>query len=125
MLFLLVTLQTRGHTQPFLYSLLTKKLSPHSIYCRKLLQASIRANKTGHFIWIGSDSWGAKAHPVREQEYAAVNTITVLPQRTNLEGKTKTYLLFIYIMFICTTSELNAENTKCREFIINDVSTVR
>lgn len=54
---------------------------------RKLLQASIRANKTGHFIWIGSDSWGAKAHPVREQEYAAVNTITVLPQRTNLEGK--------------------------------------
>lgn len=54
---------------------------------RKLLQASIRANKTGHFIWVASDSWGAKSHPVREQEYAAVNTITVLPQRTNLDGK--------------------------------------
>lgn len=52
----------------------------------KLLQASIRANKTGHFYWIGSDSWGAKVYPVREQEYAAVNTITILPYRTNLEG---------------------------------------
>lgn len=55
----------------------------------KLLQASIRANKTGHFIWLGSDSWGAKSHPVRDQEYAAVNAITVLPQRTNLEGNFK------------------------------------
>lgn len=50
------------------------------------MQASIRANKTGHFIWLGSDSWGAKSHPVRDQEFAAVNAITVLPQRTNLEG---------------------------------------
>lgn len=54
---------------------------------RKLLQASIRANKTGHFIWIGSDSWGAKSHPVRDQELAAVNAITVLPKRTNLQGE--------------------------------------
>lgn len=53
---------------------------------RKLLQASIRANRTNHFLWIGSDSWGAKVYPVRNQEYAAVNTITVLPHRTNLEG---------------------------------------
>lgn len=53
---------------------------------RKLLQASVRANKSGHFIWIGSDSWGAKSHPVRDQELAAVNAITVLPKRTNLEG---------------------------------------
>lgn len=59
----------------------------HTREHRKLLQASIRANKTGHFIWVGSDSWGAKSHPVRDQEFAAVNTITVLPQRTNLKGK--------------------------------------
>lgn len=54
-----------------------------------MLQASIRANKTSHFIWIGSDSWGAKSHPVRDQEFAAVNALTVLPQRTNLDGTRK------------------------------------
>lgn len=59
----------------------------HRAIYRKLLQASIRANKTGHFIFVASDSWGAKSHPVRDQEFAAVNTITVLPQRTNLDGK--------------------------------------
>lgn len=54
---------------------------------RKLLQATVRANKTGHFIWVASDSWGAKAYPVRDLELAAVNTITILPQRINLHGK--------------------------------------
>lgn len=63
------------------------------IWYRKLLQASIRANKTGHFVWVASDSWGAKSHPVRDQEFAAVNSITVLPQRTNLDGK-----LFVYFI---------------------------
>lgn len=67
---------------------------------RKLLQASIRANKTGHFIWVGSDSWGAKSHPVRDQEFAAVNTITVLPQRTNLEGKFSTFTLLLSLLFL-------------------------
>ena len=53
---------------------------------RKLLGATIRANKTGHFIWVGSDSWGAKSHPVRDQEYAAEGAITILPFRNSLEG---------------------------------------
>lgn len=53
---------------------------------RRLLAASVRANKTGYFIWIGSDSWGAKVYPVRDQEFAAVNAITVLPHRTSLTG---------------------------------------
>ncbi|XP_014206489.1 metabotropic glutamate receptor 7-like [Copidosoma floridanum] len=53
---------------------------------RKLLNATIKANKTGHFMWIGSDSWGAKVHPVREQEYAAEGAITILPFRNPLEG---------------------------------------
>ncbi|XP_071054565.1 metabotropic glutamate receptor 4-like isoform X2 [Onthophagus taurus] len=52
---------------------------------RKLLQASIRANKTGHFLWIGSDSWGAKVHPVRDQEFAAEGAITILPHRTAIK----------------------------------------
>lgn len=71
---------------------------------RKLLQASIRANKTGHFIWVASDSWGAKSHPVREQEYAAVNTITVLPQRTNLDGKfilREYYFVYVQRLWFC------------------------
>ena len=29
-----------------------------------LLAASMRAETVGHFLWIGSDSWGAKIHPV-------------------------------------------------------------
>ena len=29
-----------------------------------LLAASVRAGTVGHFLWIGSDSWGAKIHPV-------------------------------------------------------------
>ncbi|XP_055372800.1 metabotropic glutamate receptor 8 isoform X2 [Condylostylus longicornis] len=59
---------------------------------RKLLHATIRANKVGYFYWIGSDSWGAKVYPVREQEIAAVNAITILPQRTNLKGFDEYYL---------------------------------
>ncbi|XP_065350296.1 metabotropic glutamate receptor 3-like isoform X1 [Cloeon dipterum] len=53
---------------------------------RKLLSATVRANKTGHFTWFGSDSWGAKVHPVKEQEWAAESAITVLPRRTAIEG---------------------------------------
>lgn len=54
---------------------------------RKLLQAAVRANRTGHFMWIGSDSWGAKVYPVRDQEFAAEGAITILPYRTSLQGK--------------------------------------
>lgn len=56
------------------------------ICSRKLLSATIRANKTGHFLWIGSDSWGAKVHPVRDQEQAAEGAITILPHRTAITG---------------------------------------
>lgn len=51
-----------------------------------MLLASIRANKTGYFYWVGSDSWGAKLYPVRDIEYAAVNSITVLPHSTSVTG---------------------------------------
>jgi hypothetical protein len=54
---------------------------------RKLLQATVRANKTGHFKWFGSDSWGAKVHPVRDQEWAAEDAITILPTKTSLTGQ--------------------------------------
>ncbi|XP_066584649.1 metabotropic glutamate receptor 7-like isoform X2 [Prorops nasuta] len=59
---------------------------------RKLLQATVRANRTGHFLWVGSDSWGAKVYPVRDQEFAAEGAITILPYRTALKGFDDYYL---------------------------------
>lgn len=54
---------------------------------RRMLAATIRANKTGQFLWVGSDSWGAKLHPVRDQEFAAEGAITILPKRLSLPGQ--------------------------------------
>ncbi|XP_006619708.1 metabotropic glutamate receptor 7-like isoform X1 [Apis dorsata] len=59
---------------------------------RKLLQATVRANRTGHFMWIGSDSWGAKVYPVRDQEFVAEGAITILPYRTSLQSFDDYYL---------------------------------
>ncbi|KYN01754.1 Metabotropic glutamate receptor 7 [Cyphomyrmex costatus] len=59
---------------------------------RKLLQATIRANRTGHFMWVGSDSWGAKVYPVRDQEFAAEGAITILPYRNVLKDFDNYYL---------------------------------
>ncbi|XP_050687348.1 metabotropic glutamate receptor 7-like [Eriocheir sinensis] len=53
---------------------------------RRLLAAAVKAGKVGQFLWVGSDSWGAKIHPVRDQEEAALGAITILPQRTSLQG---------------------------------------
>jgi hypothetical protein len=33
-----------------------------------------------------ADSWGAKIHPVRHQEWAAEGAITILPKRSSLPG---------------------------------------
>jgi hypothetical protein len=52
-----------------------------------MLAATMRLNKTGQFLWVGSDSWGAKLHPVRDQEFAAEGAITILPKRSSLAGK--------------------------------------
>ncbi|XP_069942586.1 metabotropic glutamate receptor 8-like [Cherax quadricarinatus] len=53
---------------------------------RRVLAAAVKAGKAGQFLWVGSDSWGAKIHPVRDQEEAALGAITILPQRSSLEG---------------------------------------
>ncbi|KAJ8682407.1 hypothetical protein QAD02_018199 [Eretmocerus hayati] len=71
----------------FLSSFIVLLVMRMFVNTRKLLQATIKANKTGHFMWIGSDSWGAKVHPVRDQEYAAEGAITILPFRNSLEGE--------------------------------------
>jgi len=54
---------------------------------RKLLSATVRRGRMGFFHWIGSDSWGAKIHPVRHQERAAEGAITILPKRSSLTGE--------------------------------------
>lgn len=69
-----------------------------AIFSRKLLQATIRANKTGYFLWIGSDSWGAKVHPVKEQEFAAEGAITILPTKNAIQGNKICYLLLIKVL---------------------------
>ncbi|XP_048879620.1 metabotropic glutamate receptor 7 isoform X2 [Brienomyrus brachyistius] len=53
---------------------------------RGLLNASKRANQVGHFLWIGSDSWGAKHSPIHQLEEAAAGAVTILPKRATIEG---------------------------------------
>lgn len=53
---------------------------------RGILNASKRADQVGHFLWIGSDSWGAKNSPIHQLEDAAVGAITILPKRATISG---------------------------------------
>ncbi|XP_036388522.1 metabotropic glutamate receptor 7-like [Megalops cyprinoides] len=53
---------------------------------RGVLNATKRASKVGHFLWIGSDSWGAKQSPIHQLEEAAVGAVTILPKRATIEG---------------------------------------
>ena len=55
--------------------------------CRGILNASKRADQVGHFLWIGSDSWGAKISPVHQLEEAAVGAVTILPKRATIAGR--------------------------------------
>lgn len=66
----------------------------HITYClilsgRRVLEAAQRANLTGHFLFVGSDSWGAKSSPVTELEDVAEGAVTILPKRASIDGKTK------------------------------------
>lgn len=54
---------------------------------RGILNASKRADQVGHFLWIGSDSWGAKNSPIHQLEDAAVGAVTILPKRATVSGR--------------------------------------
>uniref|UniRef100_A0A8V5GTN3 Uncharacterized protein n=1 Tax=Melopsittacus undulatus TaxID=13146 RepID=A0A8V5GTN3_MELUD len=54
---------------------------------RRVLEAATRANLSGHFSWVGSDSWGAKLGPVQGLEPAADGAITILPKRASVPGE--------------------------------------
>ncbi|XP_041743179.2 metabotropic glutamate receptor 7-like [Coregonus clupeaformis] len=53
---------------------------------RGILNASKRADQVGHFLWVGSDSWGAKNSPIHQLEEAAVGAVTILPKRATIAG---------------------------------------
>lgn len=54
---------------------------------RRVLEAARRANQTGHFFWMGSDSWGSKIAPVLHLEEVAEGAVTILPKRMSVRGK--------------------------------------
>ncbi|KAF1537334.1 Metabotropic glutamate receptor 6, partial [Eudyptes schlegeli] len=54
---------------------------------RRVLEAATLANLSGHFSWVGSDSWGAKMAPVQGLEEAAHGAITILPKRASVPGR--------------------------------------
>lgn len=63
-----------------------RRTSAPSFLCRRLLHAAKKANQTGHFIWVGSDSWGSKISPVVHQEEMAEGAVTILPKRQSIKG---------------------------------------
>ncbi|KFO23134.1 Metabotropic glutamate receptor 4 [Fukomys damarensis] len=54
---------------------------------RRVLEAARRANQTGHFFWMGSDSWGSKISPVLHLEEVAEGAVTILPKRMSVRGR--------------------------------------
>lgn len=54
---------------------------------RRVLQAAKKSNLTGHFLFVGSDSWGAKISPIQDQEDVAEGAVTILPKRASIDGK--------------------------------------
>ncbi|KAG8003073.1 Metabotropic glutamate receptor 6 [Nibea albiflora] len=48
--------------------------------------AAKRANLTGHFLFVGSDSWGAKSSPIAELEDVAEGAVTILQKRASIDG---------------------------------------
>ncbi|XP_025922723.1 metabotropic glutamate receptor 8-like [Apteryx rowi] len=53
---------------------------------RRILEAAKKANQSGHFLWIGSDSWGSKISPVQQQEEIAEGAVTILPKRASIDA---------------------------------------
>ncbi|KAM8755166.1 metabotropic glutamate receptor 7-like isoform X1 [Acanthopagrus latus] len=75
---------------------------------RGVLNATKRANQVGHFLWIGSDSWGAKSSPIHQLEEVAVGAVTILPKRSSIEGFDE--------YFTALTLENNRRNVWFAEF---------
>lgn len=59
---------------------------------RRVLQAARKSNLTGHFLFVGSDSWGAKISPIQDQEDVAEGAVTILPKRASIDGRSETHI---------------------------------
>ncbi|XP_062315332.1 metabotropic glutamate receptor 4-like [Osmerus eperlanus] len=79
---------------------------------RRLLQAAKKANQTGHFLWVGSDSWGSKISPILNQEEMAEGAVTILPKRQSIRGFDR--------YFISRTLDNNRRNIWFAEFWENN-----
>uniref|UniRef100_A0A8C4X4P1 Glutamate receptor, metabotropic 4 n=1 Tax=Erpetoichthys calabaricus TaxID=27687 RepID=A0A8C4X4P1_ERPCA len=75
---------------------------------RRLLEAAKKANQTGHFLWVGSDSWGSKISPVLHQEVVADGAVTILPKRMSVRGFDR--------YFVSRTLDNNRRNIWFAEF---------
>ncbi|EPQ05322.1 Metabotropic glutamate receptor 7 [Myotis brandtii] len=52
---------------------------------KQILAAAKRADQVGHFLWVGSDSWGSKINPLYQHEDIAEGAITIQPKRATVE----------------------------------------
>ena len=76
-----------GHEASALAPWCRRAPAPVASLHRRVLEAAKRANQTGHFIWMGSDSWGSKISPVLHLEEVAEGSVTILPKRVSVKGK--------------------------------------
>nr|XP_040050048.1 glutamate receptor, metabotropic 6a isoform X1 [Gasterosteus aculeatus aculeatus] len=77
-----------------------------------VLEAAKRANLTGHFLFVGSDSWGAKGSPITELEDVAEGAVTILPKRASIDGFDQ--------YFVSRSLENNRRNIWFNEFWEDD-----
>lgn len=71
---------------------------------RRVLQAAKKANLTGHFLFVGSDSWGAKNSAIEDQEEVAEGAVTILPKRASIDGRGN----WLKPNIVCESSQLGA-----------------
>jgi hypothetical protein len=72
---------------------------------------------------IASDSWGAKSYPVRDQEFAAINAITVLPHRSESIGFNNYFLALkpqLNPNHCSNVNVANQSNVNCRNQWFNE-----
>lgn len=67
-------------------------LTTSPVPTRRVLEATRLANLTGHFLWVGSDSWGAKTSPILNLEDVVVGAVTILPKRSSIDGELRNAL---------------------------------
>ncbi|CAD7690326.1 unnamed protein product [Nyctereutes procyonoides] len=70
------------------FTQISREIGKHIFLCiwRRILEAAKKLNQSGHFLWIGSDSWGSKIAPVYQQEKIAEGAVTILPKRASIDG---------------------------------------